>query len=164
MRGANSTVIKSLQPLLRAECQAAGRYFASTIDGSKAATLIAFDWMETFQKLRMISPILVKLLNGAMPSRKRNRLQSSVCLILGILGKIQNKNAFLIQNIISLILLIGHASAQVSLHACRVYAGFHGIPTSAVTCIIAIISIYNCIQLAISISITIILNCRPMID
>ena len=108
MCGANSTVIKSLQRLLRAECQAACRYFASTIDGSKAATLIAFDWMEAFQKLRMISPIsLVKLLNGAMPSHKRDRLQSSVCLILAILGKIQNKNAFLIQNIISLILLIG---------------------------------------------------------
>ena len=114
MSGATAGVVKSLKPSLRAECKAAGKYFATTIDGNKAATLIAFDWMEAFQKLKTICPILVEILHGTMPSHKREHLQSSVCLILAILGKIQNKNSFVIQNILSLILLIGHASAQVS--------------------------------------------------
>ena len=109
-------VMKAISNVLREELHQVATYFAS-VKPSCGDAFMTFSWSSLFEELKKRCPHFIRILSLVLPSRKRTEVYPSLCVVIAMLAKAKNKNAHLVQLILSLVLLYGHSSSQVSGHA-----------------------------------------------
>lgn len=107
-----STII-ALGRVVRAEVKIAATYLQVFGQSSSSNALLAFNWADLHQQLKCKCPHLVQLLLLMLPPRKRATMTHFVYFLVSMLTKATNKDASLVQSMVSLLLLYGHASSQV---------------------------------------------------
>ena len=112
------STVTALGRVLRAEIKAAAAHLRVLWLSSSSNTLSAFNWADLHQQLRSKCPRLLQMLLAILPPRKRARMNHFMCFLVSMLAKATNKKASLVQSLISLLLLYGHASTQASIQQC----------------------------------------------
>ena len=108
--------MKSIGSLLREEVHRVALYLSSARP-SQEEIFMTFSWSKLYQEFQRRCPQLLHILSLALPPQKRTKVHPCLCIIIAILAKAKNKNAHLVQILLSLVLLYGHTSSQVSMHA-----------------------------------------------
>ena len=119
--------VRDLSKLLSGEVQRVAAYIASEVPRI-SRTLLNFRWTNLQQQLESQCPHLLTFLG--LIQQWRDKQQLLLLLIVAMLAKARNKHAHLIQLLISLVLLYGHASSEVrrinkhdsSISICMIYA------------------------------------------
>ena len=111
-------VLQAIGHVLQDEAYKVASYMAS-VRPANEPIFMAFSWANLHRQFQMRCPNLLRILSLALPSQKRSSLYPCLCVIIAILAKANNKKADLVQLLLSLVLLYGHASSQVgSYYAC----------------------------------------------
>ena len=106
-------VIKAIGNVLREELHQVAAYFAS-VKPSCGDAFMTFSWSSLFEELKKQCPQMIRILSLVLPPRKRTQVYPCLCVVIAMLAKAKNKNANLVQLLLSLVLLYGHSSSQVS--------------------------------------------------
>lgn len=110
-------VIAELSQHMRKELgKATGSSSDSLITRHDAHSLQSFSWGNLENDLIQHCGQLHEFLKLCVPKQKRNQARGILSLIIAMLGKLTNQKARFVETVISLILLSGHATSQVSIH------------------------------------------------
>lgn len=85
----------------------------SILNRSDAVSIRSFSWEMLKADLTQHCNLLLKFLQLCVPQSKRERAGGVLSLIIAMLAKFTNQRARLVQTVISLVLLAGHATKQV---------------------------------------------------
>ena len=110
-------VMKAISTVLRVELHRVATYFAS-VKPSHGDVFMTFTWSSLFEELKKRCPQLIRILTLVLPPRRRAQVYPCLCVVVAMLAKAKNKNAHLVQLLLSLVLLYGHSSSQVSEQTC----------------------------------------------
>ena len=97
--------------------QATGANSTSVINNRDAQSLRSFSWENLKSDLAQNCGKLFNILQLCIPQRKRDISNGIVCLIIAMLAKRTNQRARYMETVLSLMLLSGHATNQVSADA-----------------------------------------------
>ena len=140
---------EGLSRLLSDEIRRVASYLASEAPRTSKA-LMSFSWSNLYEEFQLKCPHLLTFLSLMQPRKRRGKQQLFILLVVAILAKVRNKNAHLVQLLISLILLYGHTASQV--RNCSIY----------IVHVLALLLIYGIEAVtinSISMNMTLILTC-----
>ena len=110
-------VIAELGQHMRNELKkATGSSSDSLITRHDVQSLQSFSWVNLEADLIQHCGQLHDFLRLCVPKQKRNQARGILSLIIAMLGKFTNQKARFVETVISLMLLSGHATSQVSIH------------------------------------------------
>ena len=110
-----TSVLLELGHVLRTEVRRVAVFLQNFNQMTELSTiLVTFNWSRLYSEFTTRCPLLLKLLMITLPAHKRANLHYCVCLVISMLAKATNERAALVQTLLSLILLYGHASSQVN--------------------------------------------------
>ena len=95
--------------------QATAQDSNSLIKKTDMDTISTFNWETLQDDLKQHCRQLLQFLHLFVPHNKRKRVGGVMSLIVAMLARLTNQRARLVQTVVSLILLAGHATKQVSL-------------------------------------------------
>lgn len=85
----------------------------SIINSTDAVSIRSFSWEKLKADLTQHCDLLLKFLQLCVPQSKCEQASGVLSLIIAMLAKFTNQRARLVQTVISLVLLSGHATKQV---------------------------------------------------
>ena len=82
---------------------------------STKPALLQFTWDRVWNELQLDTPLFMSFLTNFLPPAKRSNenVRPAICVCASILLKLRNHKVNIIQNMISMVLKGGHATAQV---------------------------------------------------
>ena len=108
-------VISKVGEIMRNELKVfCSKKFDSVLLESSQAALEYFSWESMWQEMAKATPVMMSLFCSCLSRRAdKDKLKPVICMCTAMLAKSRNPKLNLVQAIISLILLAGHASKQV---------------------------------------------------
>ena len=113
-----SEVISKVGDSMRKELKSfCSNTFNSVLVETSQAALEYFSWESMWQEMAKATPVIMSLFSTCLSHQAdKAKLKPIICMCTAILAKSRNPKLCLVQSIISLILLAGHASKQVSIY------------------------------------------------
>ena len=110
-------VISKVGEIMKSELKLfCSKKFDSILLETSQAALEYFSWESMWLEMVKATPVIMSLFCGCLSQKaNKDKLKPIICMCTAVLAKCRNPKLCLMQSIISLILLAGHASKQVSI-------------------------------------------------